>query len=189
MPISLPENVREQIRERVYEKADEANYLAQSRADNGSFMNALVRNPEIGGVLRDYMPEGRIKTYIKDAVLNRYAKDKRAEALENYSPDILIAESFGNAIEIEEADRVALYKSTERIASYCVIGTGSNDKWETALRHALVYVANLPEETQRQDVRIALRCTSPRGKLSMSDKNQIKDALMKIGVEYYCIEF
>lgn len=189
MARTLPEDVREQIRQLVYDRADKANYLAQGRIENGRFMMSLVNDPQIGGVLEDYMPSGEIKTYIKDAVLNRYAKEKRAEALESYSAESLIAGSFGPCVEIETKGQVTLCKSKVRAASYCVVGHGTSDKWETALRHALVYVTNLPEETQKKDIRIALRCTSPRGKLSMSDKRHIKEALGRIGVEYYSIEF
>lgn len=189
MPRTLPENVRDSVRELIYNRADDANYLLQGRVANGQFMNELVRDKEIGGVLQQYMPQGELKTYIKDAVLNRYAKDKHAHALEDYTPEEIIYETFGGAMEIDSGDQVAFYKSTERADSYCVVGTGTNDKWETALRHALLYIACLPEDTQKQDVRIALCCTSPRGKLSMGDRRHIKDALMKIDVEYYCIEF
>lgn len=189
MARTLPENVRDQIRQLVYDQADKANYLAQGRVENGRFMMSLVSDSSIGGVLRDYMPSGEVKTYIKDAVLNRYAKEKRAEAQEHFSTESLIADSFGESVEIETKGQVSLYKSTERMASYCVVGNGTSDKWETALRHALIYVTNLPEETQKQDICIALRCTSPRGKLSMSDKDHIREALNRIGVKYYCIEF
>ena len=184
MARTLPEDVREVIRQLVYELADQANYLAQGRIENGQFMTQLVNDPQVGGILREYMPEGEVKTYIKDAVLNRYAKEKHG-----YSTEALIAESFGASVKIEEKGRVSLFRSTERTASYCVVGNGTSDKWETALRHALIYVTNLPEDTQKQDVRIALCCTSPRGKLSMSDKDHIRSALNRIGVEYYCIEF
>lgn len=189
MARTLPEDVREVIRQLVYELADQANYLAQGRIENGQFMTQLVNDPQVGGILREYMPEGEVKTYIKDAVLNRYAKEKRANAKDGYSTEALIAESFGASVKIEEKGRVSLFRSTERTASYCVVGNGTSDKWETALRHALIYVTNLPEDTQKQDVRIALCCTSPRGKLSMSDKDHIRGALNRIGVEYYCIEF
>ena len=56
-------------------------------------MTQLVNDPQVGGIFREYMPEGEVRTYIKDAVLNR---------------------------------------------------------------HALIYVTNLSEDTQKQDVRIAL---------------------------------
>ncbi|MGI6106094.1 MAG: hypothetical protein ACOYD7_07940 [Raoultibacter sp.] len=189
MARTLPEDVRETIRQLVYELADQANYLAQGRVENGQFMAQLVNHPQIGGVLCEYMSEGDVKTYIKDAVLNRYAKEKRADAQDGFNTEELILESFGKSVQIEEKTRVSLYKSTERMASYCVVGNGTSDKWETALRHALIYVSNLPESTQKQDIRIALRCTSPRGKLSMSDKDCIRGALNRIGVEYFCIEF
>ena len=189
MAKKLPENVRKQIRQLVYDRADKANYLAQGRDENGRFMMTLVNDPAIGGVLREYKSADEIKTYIKDGVLNRYTKEKHADALENCSTESLIAGSFGMSVEIATKGQVTLYKSTERMASYCVVGNGNSDKWETALRHALIYVTNLPEETQKQDIRIALRCTSPRGKLSMSDKDHIREALNRIGVEYYCIEF
>lgn len=189
MPKQLPEDVRESIREKIYALADRESYLAQDRISNGRFMYGLTRNPEIGGVLKNYMPDGEIKTYIKDAVLNRYAKERRAEAQNRYKTEELISDFFGPSNMLSHKNRVGFYKSTERMASFCVVGEGTADKWETALRHALDYIVGLPEETQRQDIRIALRCSSPRGKLSQSEKGHITNALTKIGVRFYCIEF
>lgn len=189
MPKQLPEEIRESIREKIYALADQESYLAQDRISNGQFMYSLAKNPEIGGVLKGYMREGEIKTYIKDAVLNRYAKERRAEAQNRYKTEDLISGFFGPSNMLSHKNRVGFYKSTDRIASYCVVGEGTADKWETALRHALDYVVGLPEETQRQDIHIALRCSSPRGKLSQSEKTHITNALSKIGVKFYCIEF
>ncbi len=72
MAKSLPSRVQKRIREAVCQKADQHSYASQDRVKNGQFMDDLVDDPEIGGVLREYMNEARVRTYIKDGILNAY---------------------------------------------------------------------------------------------------------------------
>lgn len=51
----LPQQVREKIICIVYRKADEFAYMECDRVKNGQFMDILVEDPDVGGVLRQYM--------------------------------------------------------------------------------------------------------------------------------------
>jgi hypothetical protein len=62
--------------------------MNKSRVDNGEFMENLMGHREVGVVLSQYMAKGAIKTYIKDAVLNRYMKDKKGEVLSECESEI-----------------------------------------------------------------------------------------------------
>ena len=73
----VPEAQAKKIREIVYQEADKYNYLARTRTDNGQFFARLVAMPSVGGVLAGFIQRSEIRTYIKDAILNRYSKDKK----------------------------------------------------------------------------------------------------------------
>lgn len=189
MSQNLPSDIREEIREVIYREADKVNYSAQDRTHNGEFMNRLVKDTRIGGVLRDFMDPGEVRTYIKDAVLNRYAKDRKNEALARITNEELLEESAGEVVLQGVQGKVSFFSTTAMPAQYYVISEGTCAKWETALRKALEYVAKLPAETQAKEPHIGLKCIAARGSLTASDKKQIRDALSKVEVEFYCIEF
>ncbi|MCU0242575.1 MAG: hypothetical protein MUF51_09165, partial [Vicinamibacteria bacterium] len=60
----------------VFKLADDFGYLSKGRPENAKFMVTLV-DSAIGRELAQFMPKAEVKTYLKDAVLNRYAKDRR----------------------------------------------------------------------------------------------------------------
>ena len=65
-----------EIRELVYQRLDSVNYLAQGRVENGKFMEQLAHDPVVGGRIAEYTGREKVKTYIKDALINRYAKER-----------------------------------------------------------------------------------------------------------------
>ena len=83
----LPPQVRTKITKLVYEKADEFGYMECDRVQNSQFMDILVEDREVGGVLQQYMQKERVRTYIKDTILNRYTKDQQSPVIENARAD------------------------------------------------------------------------------------------------------
>lgn len=135
----MPEEIRTKIRELIYQRADKVNYLAQGRIENGKFMEQLAKDPAIGGFIAQYTGKERVKTYIKDGVLNRYAKEKTR-------PPSDLCKTVGDAIgeEVlrvdESGDRgISLYRG-KRTGTLVVTSCGRLLKWETALRKLLEYM-------------------------------------------------
>ena len=95
MPVKMPTDKRDMIRERIYARLDAANYLNSSRTENAVLLEDLCSDPEIGGIIGEFCPKERIRTYIKDAVLNRYAKEHKKEVAQNVEP--IIISSFGKS--------------------------------------------------------------------------------------------
>ena len=87
MANSLPKNVQTEIRKAVYKKAEEFGYMECGRIESGRFIDTLVEDPEVGCVLIEYLPKERVRTYIKDGVLNAYAKNLTKKALARVRPD------------------------------------------------------------------------------------------------------
>lgn len=179
MSKKVPEDVAKEIKEYVFHEADRVNYLARSRTDNGVFLAQLVSKPEVGDKLSQYMKKAEVRTYIKDAILNRYSKDKaqdeRPKILEPIILNIMGIET--NLIEQESVNQIMLYKSSKN-SCFVVIADGTFLKWETALRKALFFIASKPfSEQSGVSVNIILTLFARYQKVSPSDLRNLQKAL------------
>jgi len=179
MSNKVPDNVSKSIKELVYEEADKEGYLSRSRTDNGKFLARLVATPNVGGKLSQYMKRAEIRTYIKDAILNRYSKDKRQEERPNDLSEIIKQCKAYEALLIDnESDsNVSLYKSPSD-SCFIVVSDGTVLKWETALRKALLYIASKPfSRNSNATISIILTLFAGYKKVPSSDLHQLEQAL------------
>lgn len=140
MSIQLPRDIQKSVKAEIYRQADQTHYLRMGRIENGLFMDSLLASEDVGGVLRQYMPSEKVRTYIKDGVLNRYAKDRRP--LER-DIDVAINSVFGSdAVEIEYRKPVSLHRLDS--GELLVASRGTYAKWETAVRRMLEFMAAAP---------------------------------------------
>ena len=86
MPKTLPADKQRRIKKLIFSRADQFGYATSGRIENGRFLDQLVNDPEIGGVLKEYMEKERVRTYIKDGVLNAYTKQLTRNALTQSTP-------------------------------------------------------------------------------------------------------
>lgn len=138
----VPENIRAKIADLVFQKADEHRYLEKDRPANGQFMDNLIADPEIGVKLQEFMAKGAVKTYIKDGILNRYSKVRRAlpKDIEKY-----LIPAFGNSqdeVDYVSRDHISLHRMDH--GGLVVVGRTTYIKWETGLRKVLLYIACAP---------------------------------------------
>lgn len=146
----LPQQVREKIICIVYRKADEFAYMECDRVKNGQFMDILVEDPDVGGVLRQYMQKERIRTYIKDTILNRYTKDATSKTLSSKTPEQTIQEEYGedaNVIQRIKGTAYDCHVLRSEAGNIYIVSEGTFLKWETALRKGLEVIANEPNLT------------------------------------------
>ena len=183
----LPSKKRREIFDAIYKKADAFGYMECGRIDSGRFMDELVEDPEIGGKLADYMQKERIRTYIKDTVLNRYTKKKKEEALALLTPEKTIKEVYG--VDAAFIDKIALKGNRLDIlrsedGCIFVVSNGTALKWETALRKALETIANKPNLTvDNKAPFVCLKLSVPGQMLTDADKKLIRDALGAVSVK------
>lgn len=181
MSNKVPDKVARAVKERVYELANECNYLALGRTKSGQFMNRLVEAPEVGGRLGEFMKRSEVRTYIKDAVLNRYSKDKTAEERPQDFKPIILREFGLKTKEIADMGKgVSLFKQCDEQPNrrYVIVAEGTFLKWETALRKALLCVGNLPvAEEQNTDIHILLCLFAQYKRITSADKKLIRKAL------------
>jgi hypothetical protein len=179
--IKLPRKKAAQIRELVYVKADTYGYITRSRKENGQFMTALVDDPTVGGVLSTYMEKGNLRTYIKDAILNGYAKNRKMEILKRNSPLDTVKKMYSvNASIIKTVGGVSVCRSDD--GRIFVVSSGTVLKWETALRKALELVAREPDLVVDAPI-ICLQLAILNLGITDGDRKLITDALKTIGVK------
>lgn len=184
MAVLLPKDVQLQVREGVYRKADEFGYMSKSRVDNGVFMDNLVKDYEVGGLLAQYIDKGTIKTYIKDAILNRYMKEKKKTILPTNPESFLpIVRKFFNqeAHSIYAIDPVYLFRLDNN--DMLLIAQGTLVKWETALRKALEFIAKAPGLPPKEgDLNIVLNIATLGQPSTQADRDHLKKALSYVNV-------
>jgi len=179
MSKKVPDKIAKEIKECVFGEADKFNYLARSRTDNGMFLDQLVTMKDVGSRLSQYMPRAEVRTYIKDAILNRYSKDKtQEERPDDFVPIIKSGLDIdAHFIERENKTQISLYKSPNAHC-YVVVADGTYLKWETALRKALLYIASKPFSAQdNMEVYIMLALFARHQKISPSDFRHLQKAL------------
>ena len=184
---NIPRDTANDLKERVFNKADEVGYLSLSRTDSQDFMDQLVAAPDIGQVIAQFRKKERVRTYIKDAILNRYSKDKARDARpDNLAP--IIKRQFGfPVVVIEEAEDIVLYRSSDgSLSQYVLVANGSYIKWETALKKALLYLPDKPF-SQNNDtavgVMLTLFCSGT--KINNADKEHLRKALVACNAKVY----
>lgn len=188
MANKLPKNIAEQVRAKIYERADEFGYTGRSRTENSQFMDDLIDDPEIGGIIKSFYPAERVRTYIKDAVLNAYTKARNRELLNTQDINAILLYVFG--VETEMVQKLNSESSLHRAEDgrLIVVSKGTYVKWETALRRALESIAKSKKLTAENDSPlICLLLAVVNGEATEADKKFIKDALGAINVGvYFC---
>ena len=187
MSKKVPDDIAKEIKELVFHEADKVDYLARSRKDNGNFISQLINTPQVGEKLSQYMKKSDVKTYIKDAIINRYAKDKAQKERPNDIKSI-IQEQFGvqaHLIDSDANERILLFKSSSD-TSYVVVADGTVLKWETALRRALSYAVSKPFfEHSDTSIDVILTLFARHQKVPPSDLRYLKKALSVCNAKPY----
>lgn len=183
----IPDKIAKSIKQTVYNEADKVNYLSRTRTENGNFLAQLVSMPSVGGKLSQYMRKDAVRTYIKDAILNRYSKDKTGEAKPNDVEEIILETFKIDACLIEDnsKNKTSLYYG-DNGNKIIVVADGTVLKWETALRKALMLIAskNLVELNDKS-VSILLTLFARYQKISPSDLKCIQKALLVCNAQAY----
>ena len=186
MTQKLPNKKRNQIETLIYAKADEMNYRTLSRPESSLFLDSLVEDYAVGGVLREYYPKEKVRTYIKDGILNAYMKRFTKCALDGVSPTDTIQRIYGvPSFVIQQCtgkdSRVSVSRSDD--GRIFVISGGTVLKWETALRKALELIAREAGlSVDGKTPEICLHLVATNNSLTVADKKHIKTALGAVGV-------
>ncbi len=184
MAVTLNKELQKEVRDAIYKRADEYGYAYRGRRENGGFMTSLISDPEIGGKLSEYMPKGNIRTYIKDAVLNKYTKDLINKSLADIEPVSIVSKVYSEeSVEISSKGFIHICVNSEKVFIIC---DGTVAKWESALRKALETASNLPNEDNKE-IKICLKLASLGTATSRGDRSLITRGLSFIGANvFFC---
>ncbi len=187
MSAKIPQYVAQRIKQIVFDAADGVDYLAMARPDSGAFLNGLVTRSDVGGEIVQYISRDEVRHYIKDAILNRYSKDKTREATPNDLKPIVKSTYGLEAEESHSETKLFLYRSTtpDKPNEYVVISEGTILKWETALKKALLFISAKPFSKTANEVHILLLLFAQHKPVSPSDKKNLETALKRCGAKPY----
>lgn len=186
MPKVLTPEKKAKIKKAIFDKADKFGYASCTRNDSGRFMDELVEDPDVGGVLKEYMSKEKVRTYIKDGVLNAYKKKLAEKVLNTISPTETIRQVYNvesSTIQKCKGKDVGVAVSRATDGRIFVTSNGSVLKWETALRKALELIAR--EQGLSVDgvtPTICLQLAVINSDITDAEKNHIKEALAAISV-------
>lgn len=183
----LTSDQKAKIKKTIFEKANAFGYATCDRSDSGRFMDELVEDPEVGGILKQYVAKERVRTYIKDGVLNAYKKELTKKAFATTSPTDTIQQIYGvesSVIQQCSGKEATVSVSRSINGQIFVTSGGTVLKWETALRKALEIIARQPGLTIKNSTpSICLHLAASSQNLTDGDKKHIVDALAAIGVK------
>lgn len=185
MSNKVPQDVARKIKSIVFDAADQVDYLSMTRSDSGAFLNGLISRPEVGLEIAKYVRRGDVRHYIKDAILNRYSKDKVREATPvELEPIISLAYGLQVGLSHKES-KLHLYKSisSEKPRSYVVISEGTFLKWEAALKRALLFIGAQPFSKRGGEVHILLLLFAHHKPIAPSDLQNLNAALERCGAK------
>lgn len=78
--MSVPDGVREELRERLWHSADSLDWLRLSARAKSRHYGDWTGASDVGGILARYMDVGQVRVYIKDTLLKPYTRERMADA-------------------------------------------------------------------------------------------------------------
>jgi hypothetical protein len=77
--MSVPDQIREDLRTRLWRTADEIAWMNLSQSEKAKLYEDWTRDPKVGGVLARYIDKGHVRVYLKDTLLKDYAQTRLAD--------------------------------------------------------------------------------------------------------------
>jgi hypothetical protein len=76
--VSVPDEIRESLKQRLWREADELGCMQLSRTAKTQWYSNWATDPTIGGVIERYIDPRRVRLYLKDTFLKRYSVARKA---------------------------------------------------------------------------------------------------------------
>ena len=177
----MPKNVMLEIRRLSFEFLDEKDYLSANRKRSGELMDVLVGDANIGSKIAEYCGKERVRTYIKDSILNRYTKD-RTKAPEDWTP---IINELYDAECVEVGNHTDLRLFRDGSGTIFVASHGRLIKWETGLRKLLEYQVVYKNALLKHatSVELCLILTGGGGRQTSADFDLVRASLDNINIK------
>ncbi|WP_262690595.1 hypothetical protein [Kordiimonas aestuarii] len=76
----IPQNIRDGIRDSLWETADELGWSSLSDVERSRYYELWTRDPAIGGQLAHFMDPRKVRVYIKDSLIKAYERNRLSES-------------------------------------------------------------------------------------------------------------
>ncbi len=174
---TLPKDVESEIKTLAYELCEKYRY-GTGDIDSSGFINLLLSREDVGGRLKQYLPESRVRVYIKDTLCGRYTKDLIAAKMEKYSATEAVKQVYGvGTIIVGKSGYVTICREEQGELIY-LVDYSTLIRWESALRRIMEYIAKTPSIYENSsNVRICLVVVDQTEKMSYSDKQFLEKTL------------
>lgn len=80
MSMAVPKEIRDKIRQKIWDKADEMGWPGLSDLDRAVWYENWSKDKDIGGVLAHFMDARKVRVYIKDSLLKPYSRTRLEES-------------------------------------------------------------------------------------------------------------
>lgn len=125
MTVRIPNPIRKGLRQKLWAVADDLDWPRLEWYKKSAQYEAWTRDPEVGGLLANYMDQRRIRVYIKDTIMKGYVRSRQANTDRPFS-----ALGVDEGVEIAEAwER----PHGRRLTDGRVVVWGNADDWKLVL--------------------------------------------------------
>lgn len=100
MSTAVPKEIRDGIRKKIWDKADDLGWSGLSDLDRAMWYENWSKDKDIGGLLAHFMDARKVRVYIKDSLLKPYLRTR----LEDGAEKVLLAVGPGQGeAQVERA--------------------------------------------------------------------------------------
>jgi hypothetical protein len=79
MTARIPDNIRNGLRQKLWEVADQLDWLRLNWYEKSARYEAWSKDKEVGVLLSNYMDHRKIRVYIKDTIMKGYVRSRQAD--------------------------------------------------------------------------------------------------------------
>lgn len=83
MSMAVPKEIRDRVRKKIWDKADELNWSRMSDLDRATWYENWSKGKDIGELLAHFMDPRKVRVYIKDSLLKPYLRTRLEELTES----------------------------------------------------------------------------------------------------------
>ncbi|WP_458762513.1 hypothetical protein [Cupriavidus basilensis] len=76
MSMVMPKEIRDRIRQKIWDKADELDWSKLSDVDRTTWYENWSKDKDVGGALAHFMDPRKVRVYIKDSLLKPYLRSR-----------------------------------------------------------------------------------------------------------------
>ncbi len=82
MSTAVPKEIRDRIRQKIWDKADELDWSRLSDLDRTTWYENWTKEKDVGGALAHFMDARKVRVYIKDSLLKPYLRGQHEDGAE-----------------------------------------------------------------------------------------------------------